>query len=90
MSVGARSWKVIKPHIPLIKFNRRGKEAAQGINSKQTSGTMTSTHDKGKAVFILEDDTHLPARYHRKPLTQQEIEYIEVRILMIREVALNR
>ncbi|XP_015915795.2 alpha-ketoglutarate dehydrogenase component 4 isoform X2 [Parasteatoda tepidariorum] len=71
MSVGARSWKVIKPHIPLIKFNRRG------INSKQTSGTMTSTHDKGKAVFILEDDTHLPARYHRKPLTQQEIEYIE-------------
>ncbi|GIY44971.1 uncharacterized protein CDAR_267171 [Caerostris darwini] len=77
MSLSLRSWKVVKQHIPLIKFRKGGNEIP-GINQNQTShsqslGVSSSRSQKGSAI----DDTELPARYSRKPMSQIEMEFIE-------------
>ncbi|XP_035222966.1 28S ribosomal protein S36, mitochondrial-like isoform X2 [Stegodyphus dumicola] len=65
--------KVIKPHIPLIKFRKGGRD--QGISHKQTSVSQNSASCSQKGPVI--DETELPARYSRKLLSQEEIETIE-------------
>ncbi|KAI4489253.1 hypothetical protein M0804_004751 [Polistes exclamans] len=45
-----------------------------------TSGTASSRGATGPQVISLPtiDDIHLPARFHRRPITEKEIEYINV------------
>jgi len=61
----------VKPHIPLIKF-RKGGRAASGTAPTGSSAAVGSTA-RGSGI----DEQQLPPRYHRKPITQQEMEMIE-------------
>ncbi|GFT73470.1 uncharacterized protein NPIL_349592 [Nephila pilipes] len=76
MSLSARSWQIVKPHIPLIKFRKGGKDVL-GVNQissgSQTLGVSPSRSQKGSGI----EESELPARYFRKPLSQIEIETIE-------------
>ncbi|PRD23794.1 UNVERIFIED_CONTAM: hypothetical protein NCL1_45437 [Trichonephila clavipes] len=70
---------IVKPHIPLIKF-RKGSKDVPGVNQKISSGSKTlgvspSRSQKGSGI----DESELPAKYSRKPLSQIEIEFIEVK-----------
>ncbi|GFT73471.1 uncharacterized protein NPIL_349591 [Nephila pilipes] len=69
MSLSARSWQIVKPHIPLIKFRKGGKD----VLGSQTLGVSPSRSQKGSGI----EESELPARYFRKPLSQIEIETIE-------------
>ncbi|KAG8197872.1 hypothetical protein JTE90_024271 [Oedothorax gibbosus] len=77
MSASARSWQVVKPHLPLIKFRYGKRENNQAMNPKQSSSLTNlgpqKLSQKGSGI----DDTELPLKYFRKPLTQLEIETIE-------------
>ncbi|XP_054707402.1 alpha-ketoglutarate dehydrogenase component 4-like [Uloborus diversus] len=80
MSVGARSWQAVKPHIPLIKFRKGGKDTGEAGNHKQSSqaqGLNLSSSKASSHTGTIIDDTELPSRYFRKPLSQVEIETIE-------------
>ncbi|GFY37317.1 histone-lysine N-methyltransferase SETMAR [Trichonephila inaurata madagascariensis] len=65
----ARSWNIVKPHIPLIKFRKGGKD----VPGSQTLGVSPSRSQKGLGI----DESELPAKYSRKPVSQIEIEFIE-------------
>ncbi|KAH9413063.1 uncharacterized protein LOC142646407 [Dermatophagoides pteronyssinus] len=67
MSSVAKAWKVIKPHVPLIQFKKGGRLT----NNQKTHGSTASN------TKILIDDTQLPARYQRKPMTELEMQLIE-------------
>ncbi|GFR03558.1 uncharacterized protein TNCT_69192 [Trichonephila clavata] len=69
MSVSARSWNIVKPHIPLIKFRKGGKD----VPGSQTLGVSPSRSQKKSGI----DESELPAKYSRKSLSQIEIEFIE-------------
>ncbi|GFX73602.1 uncharacterized protein TNCV_1263722 [Trichonephila clavipes] len=69
MSVSARSWNIVKPHIPLIKFRKGSKD----VPGSKTLGVSPSRSQKGSGI----DESELPAKYSRKPLSQIEIEFIE-------------
>ncbi|XP_055945728.1 alpha-ketoglutarate dehydrogenase component 4-like [Argiope bruennichi] len=73
-SASLRAWKVVKPHIPLIKFRKGGKDIS-GMSPNQSThlGVAPSRSQKGLGI----DDTELPAKYSRKPLSPIEMEYIE-------------
>ncbi|GIY46035.1 hypothetical protein CEXT_790271 [Caerostris extrusa] len=56
MSLSLRSWKVVKQHIPLIKFRKGGNEIP-GINQNQTShsqslGVSSSRSQKDLQLMI--------------------------------------
>ncbi|XP_015767319.1 PREDICTED: 28S ribosomal protein S36, mitochondrial-like [Acropora digitifera] len=87
-SSAGRILQTVKKHVPSIRFpsrmgqnikpgpapsNDRNPEVSSSLSalSKRTIPTSTSPVD---SVYSYES---LPTRYRRKPLTQEEIEYIE-------------
>ncbi|KYN01449.1 hypothetical protein ALC62_07631, partial [Cyphomyrmex costatus] len=81
-------YKVVQPHVPMIKF-RKG-----GINRAAVAGTTAAPPTRsgsaqmqqsaggatGPRVIVMPtiEDIHLPPRYQRRPIDQKEIEYINV------------
>ncbi|KAK2575167.1 hypothetical protein KPH14_002569 [Odynerus spinipes] len=81
--MASKGWKVVQPHVPLIKFRKggidRGASAAPSAGAsgpapaRQTAGGAT-----GPRVTVLPtiEDTNLPSRFQRRPIDDKEIEYI--------------
>jgi len=84
----AKTVQAVRPHIPLIKFPPRGSLTAKPV-SATSSGNVeqllsssapapvtakpSSSGSKGPAI----ESSELPSRYRRKPLSDEEMEYIE-------------
>ncbi|XP_011630173.1 28S ribosomal protein S36, mitochondrial isoform X2 [Pogonomyrmex barbatus] len=81
-----KAWKVVQPHVPMIKFRKGGLDRAAVASAtaapsarpgsaqmQQSAGGAT-----GPQVIVLPtiEDIHLPPRYQRRPIDQKEIEYI--------------
>ncbi|CAL7946554.1 unnamed protein product [Xylocopa violacea] len=81
--MASQGWKVVKPHVPLIKFRKGGiNRATAGTKPSpaQSGPTMSqrSAGATGPNVIVLPtiEDIHLPPRYHRRPIDEKEIAYI--------------
>ncbi|XP_021035598.1 28S ribosomal protein S36, mitochondrial isoform X1 [Mus caroli] len=95
MASATRVVQVVKPHAPLIKFpNRRDKpklSASEALGSAvlPSHSSVISQHSKGSTSPGLlmhqgPPDTaeiikSLPQKYRRKPMSQEEMEFIQVR-----------
>ncbi|KAG0426052.1 hypothetical protein HPB47_026818 [Ixodes persulcatus] len=80
----------VKPHYPLIKFRKSGARSDQ-VLAGQTPPTATATATKATSAAAPPsskpigstargtgiDESQLPARYARKPLSQYEGDYIQ-------------
>lgn len=66
-------WKVIKPHLPLIKFKKgivvKTHDTKESVSSVKSIGSTV----KGSGI----DESLLPKRYQRKRMTALEMEIIE-------------
>jgi len=82
----ARTVQAVKPHIPSIKFPVRGSQnlKAPGNNTSLSAESMllnrgaqpsTSSGSSSKRPTI--ESSELPPRFRRKPISPDEIEYIE-------------
>ncbi|XP_076658149.1 uncharacterized protein LOC143362141 [Halictus rubicundus] len=82
--MATKGWKVVKPHVPMIKFRKGGTARASagataspsahsGTTSQQTIGGAT-----GPNVTVLPtiEDIYLPPRFQRRPIDEKEIAYI--------------
>ncbi|XP_068209521.1 alpha-ketoglutarate dehydrogenase component 4-like [Palaemon carinicauda] len=80
-SVAGAAWKAVKPHIPMIKFRKGGiSELAHGAPQPATAGAVANpTAPKPSAAAaaapVLEE-WQTPLKYRRRPITQDEIDYI--------------
>nr|XP_050859166.1 alpha-ketoglutarate dehydrogenase component 4 isoform X2 [Vespula vulgaris] len=80
--MASKGWKVVRPHVPLIKFRKGGLDRGASAAPSAASGTASSQQSSGRTtghqVTVLPtiDDIHLPARFHRRPIDEKEIEYI--------------
>ncbi|XP_035742075.1 uncharacterized protein LOC118450416 isoform X1 [Vespa mandarinia] len=80
--MASKGWKVVRPHVPLIKFRKGGLNRVNvGASAAPSaaSGTASATgRATGPQVIVLPtiDDIHLPSRFHRRPIDEKEIEYI--------------
>ncbi|KAF7391754.1 hypothetical protein HZH68_011297 [Vespula germanica] len=83
--MASKGWKVVRPHVPLIKFRKGsldrvnvGASAAPSAASGTASSQQSSGRTTGHQVTVLPtiDDIHLPARFQRRPIDEKEIEYI--------------
>jgi small subunit ribosomal protein S36 len=93
MAPTTRVVQVVKPHAPLIKFpNRRDKpklsaSEALGSAALPSHSSVISQHSKGSTSLDLlmrqgpPDTTEmiksLPQKYRRKPVSQEEMEFIQ-------------
>jgi len=77
-----RVWKVIKPHLPLIKFKKGGNVrtnvgmiSSDVVNTSSTasSGPPIGSTPRGSGI----EEEFMPQRYQRKPITDLEMEIIE-------------
>ncbi|XP_076635711.1 uncharacterized protein LOC143348888 isoform X1 [Colletes latitarsis] len=83
--MASKGWKVVQPHVPMIKF-RKG-----GIGRATAGATTTSPAQSGAASFqqnaarstgpnvtVLPtiEDIYLPPRFQRRPIDEKEIAYI--------------
>ncbi|RUS87771.1 hypothetical protein EGW08_004436 [Elysia chlorotica] len=85
-SVAARTTQAIRPHVPLIKFPPRNavpshSNAPKGATS-HPAPTPNSTHQapaSSKAISkgATIESSSLPFKYQRKPISMEEMEYIE-------------
>ncbi|XP_022334880.1 alpha-ketoglutarate dehydrogenase component 4-like [Crassostrea virginica] len=81
--MAARAFQTVRPHIPLIKF-RGGhlpKESSASVppatkSKPETSPTTTHTTKVTTPGTILEHQ-QLPKKYARKPLSNEEMEFIQ-------------
>ncbi|XP_003707900.1 alpha-ketoglutarate dehydrogenase component 4 [Megachile rotundata] len=81
--MASKGWKVVKPHVPLIKFRKGGISRAipEGTNVQSTQAGPTSQRSVGATgpnvtVLPIIDDIHLPPRFQRRPIDEKEIAYI--------------
>ncbi|XP_060073228.1 alpha-ketoglutarate dehydrogenase component 4-like [Ylistrum balloti] len=77
----------VRPHIPSIKFRYgasnggtvladallKPREATSSSTAAAPDSKLVGSTLKGSGIEYIE----LPSRYHRKPLTQEEMEYIQ-------------
>ncbi|XP_034379573.1 alpha-ketoglutarate dehydrogenase component 4 isoform X4 [Arvicanthis niloticus] len=91
MASASRVVQVVKPHAPLIKFpNRRDRpklSEALGSAALPSHSSVISQHSKGSMSPDLlmhqgPPDTaeiikSLPQKYRRKPMSQEEMEFIQ-------------
>jgi len=78
MASASNVWKTVKAHIPLIRF-RKGATAGRSHNS---SPATPSAPSNAPAIGLTPrgtgiDESLLPKRYRRVPMSQVEIEVIE-------------
>ncbi|XP_017799345.1 PREDICTED: 28S ribosomal protein S36, mitochondrial isoform X1 [Habropoda laboriosa] len=81
--MASQGWKVVKAHVPMIKFRKGGTNratAGTATPSAQPGPTMSQqrTGATGPNVVILPtiDDIHLPQRFQRRRIDEKEIAYI--------------
>ncbi|XP_077275408.1 alpha-ketoglutarate dehydrogenase component 4 isoform X2 [Temnothorax americanus] len=83
--MASKAWKVVQPHVPMIKFRKGGIDRAVAGTMAAPSGRSGSAQMQrsaggatGPQVMVLPtiEDIHLPPRYQRRPIDQKEIEYI--------------
>ncbi|CAK9805715.1 Alpha-ketoglutarate dehydrogenase component 4 [Anthophora quadrimaculata] len=81
--MASKGWKVVKPHVPMIKFRKGGiNRATAGTStpSAQPGPTMSQqrTGATGPNVVVLPtiEDIHLPRRFQRRGIDEKEIAYI--------------
>ncbi|XP_076245041.1 alpha-ketoglutarate dehydrogenase component 4 isoform X2 [Calliopsis andreniformis] len=79
--MASKGWKVIKPHVPMIKFRKGGiNRGATTTSSTHPGPTMSqqTTGATGPNVVVLPtiQDIQLPPRYRRRPIDEKEIAYI--------------
>ncbi|XP_041360393.1 28S ribosomal protein S36, mitochondrial-like [Gigantopelta aegis] len=76
MAATSRVLRTMKPHIPLISFHPR-QQAGKVTSSIPAAATSKSQpakkSEKGSGLDFLQ----LPSRFQRKPLSQEEMEFIE-------------
>ncbi|XP_071862354.1 alpha-ketoglutarate dehydrogenase component 4 isoform X1 [Bombus fervidus] len=81
--MASKGWKVVKPHVPLIKFRKGGRDrvnSGTATPSVHAGPTMSqkSIGATGPDVVVLPtiEDIYLPPRYQRRPIDEKEIAYI--------------
>ncbi|KAK9303496.1 hypothetical protein QLX08_004810 [Tetragonisca angustula] len=81
--MASKGWKVVKPHVPMIKFRKGGINRAHpgtATPSVQAGPTVSqkSPGATGPNVVVLPtiEDIYLPPRFQRRPLDEKEIAYI--------------
>ncbi|XP_029051951.1 28S ribosomal protein S36, mitochondrial [Osmia bicornis bicornis] len=82
--MASKGWKVVKPHVPMIKFRKggisRATPGASNVQSAQSGPTLQQrgVGATGPNVIVLPtiDDIHLPPRFQRRPIDEKEIAYI--------------
>ncbi|XP_076178642.1 alpha-ketoglutarate dehydrogenase component 4 [Ptiloglossa arizonensis] len=83
--MASTGWKVVKPHMPMIKFRKGGINrvtAGATTTSPAHSGTATTQQNKvgatGPNVTVLPtiEDIYLPPRFQRRSIDEKEIAYI--------------
>jgi len=78
MSSVNKAWRVVKPHVPLIKFRKSGSGVSDGAGARThelpaSSKPPIGMTPRGSGM----DESQLPKRYHRKSMTASEMEMIE-------------
>ncbi|EGI70727.1 hypothetical protein G5I_00521, partial [Acromyrmex echinatior] len=85
--MASKAWKVVQPHVPMIKFRKGGIDrAVAGTTAAPSTRPGSAQMQKsaggatGPQVTVLPtiEDIHLPLRYQRRPIDQKEMEYINV------------
>ncbi|XP_011869148.1 PREDICTED: 28S ribosomal protein S36, mitochondrial [Vollenhovia emeryi] len=83
--MASKAWKVVQPHVPMIKFRAGGIDravtgmtAAPSARSGPAQMQQSAGGATGPRVIVLPtiEDIHLPLRYQRRPIDQKEMEYI--------------
>ncbi|XP_054006107.1 alpha-ketoglutarate dehydrogenase component 4 isoform X2 [Hylaeus anthracinus] len=80
--MASKGWKVVKPHVPMIKFRKGGIDRGSAATSPAHSGAATLQQNKvgatGPNVTVLPtiEDIYLPPRFQRRPIDEKEIAYI--------------
>ncbi|XP_014771637.1 alpha-ketoglutarate dehydrogenase component 4 [Octopus bimaculoides] len=77
---GVRTIRAIKPHVPLIKFpDRRVKGVVKSTSSQNMTPSTSPNVSKSTNITLATclEWEDLPAKYHRKSLTPEEMEFIE-------------
>ncbi|XP_032679867.1 28S ribosomal protein S36, mitochondrial [Odontomachus brunneus] len=83
--MASQVWKVIKPHVPMIRFRKGGSNLVAGATAAPSARSGPSQMKRsagsgatGPGVTVLPtiEDLYLPPRYQRLPLGDKEIEYI--------------
>ncbi|XP_012531564.1 28S ribosomal protein S36, mitochondrial isoform X2 [Monomorium pharaonis] len=83
--MASKAWKVVQPHVPMIKFRKGGLDrAVAGMTATPSArpGSVQMQQSAGRAtgpqVIVLPtiEHIHLPPRYQRRPIDQKEMEYI--------------
>jgi len=67
-----RSLQAIKPHLPLIKFRKGSLPFGKDSHTTGVQNVVAPSKSSGNAI----DDSHLPPKYARKPLTDIEMAFI--------------
>ncbi|XP_011693172.1 PREDICTED: 28S ribosomal protein S36, mitochondrial isoform X1 [Wasmannia auropunctata] len=84
--MASKAWKVVQPHVPMIKFRKGGSNraavagttAAPSARSGSAQMQQSAGGATGPQVIVLPtiEDVNLPPRFQRQPIDQKEIEYI--------------
>jgi len=74
MASTVRTWAVIKKHIPMIKF--RSQLNSSGHSAESVSITPAPTPTVIETIAAVIEDWQLAPRYQRKPMSVEEMEYI--------------
>ncbi|KAK9767333.1 ribosomal protein S36 [Basidiobolus ranarum] len=70
--------RIPKKHVPLIKFLGPRKRLATQTEQTQTSTSATLNSSATKSEKSYVEYNELPTRFRRVPITQEEIEAIEM------------
>ncbi|XP_011262338.1 28S ribosomal protein S36, mitochondrial isoform X1 [Camponotus floridanus] len=84
--MASKAWKVVQPHVPMIKFRKGGANRAAVAGTTAAPSTRPGASQMqqsaggatGPRVIVLPtiEDIHLPLRYQRRPIDPKEMEYI--------------
>ncbi|KAJ6220834.1 hypothetical protein RDWZM_006646 [Blomia tropicalis] len=71
----SRTWKIIKPHVPMITFKKGGRtnQMTSTAASKSNMVSKVAVH-----VSTIKDESMLPKKYIRKPIDQIEMQIVEL------------
>ncbi|XP_076635713.1 uncharacterized protein LOC143348888 isoform X2 [Colletes latitarsis] len=80
--MASKGWKVVQPHVPMIKFRKggigRGATTTSPAQSGAASFQQNAARSTGPNVTVLPtiEDIYLPPRFQRRPIDEKEIAYI--------------
>ncbi|KAI9557632.1 putative 28S ribosomal protein S36 [Daphnia sinensis] len=80
MASATRTWAMVNKHVPMIKFRRASAGSHEhGAVVQPVSATKTMNLDKSSTkptLTIILEDWQLTGKYKRKPISQEEIDFI--------------